>query len=190
MNHSDRISRFLPLTFKNGQTITRFAKHCVRCNELVGADHMHGIAALVQDRGVIAATARCPHCDTEFPVTCVITSDKRVHKVVLPVFILRWWLGTTIRSPRPRTESHHWQYEEASNIPPAAASIPSTEVVASPDILGSFDGKAIPAWLDVDGQIYDFSRTSQDGQHTKLTPQEILFEDSLVYRRRLPVDQA
>lgn len=90
MPKSDRLSSFLPLRFNNGQTISRFAKHCVRCNALVTATDMQGVASTIQNRIVIAAKARCPQCQAEFAVTCVITDDKQVHKVMLPYWMLRW----------------------------------------------------------------------------------------------------
>ena len=75
MPKPNRLSHFLPLAFRNGQSISRFAKHCVRCNELVTADHMHGVAAVIQNRIVIAAKARCPACDAEFNPGCKLHRD-------------------------------------------------------------------------------------------------------------------
>ena len=93
MHPNDPISKQLPLRFANGQTIRRFAKHCPACKQVVDSQYMHGIAQLVQERVVIAAQAKCPACGHTFAVTCVVTDDKEVHRVLVPGWVLRWWLG-------------------------------------------------------------------------------------------------
>ncbi len=183
MPKPNRLSHFLPLAFRNGQSISRFAKHCVRCNELVTADHMHGVAAVIQNRIVIAAKARCPACDAEFAISCVITEDKKVHRVLLPGWMLRWWLSTA-RTEVPRTRSRDWQYEEEAQRapePPRSPSIDRDSATLSPEALGQFDGEPIPAWISVDGTTLHFVRTAPKGIHEPLRPGEVLFNDRLIY---------
>lgn len=184
MPKPNRLSHFLPLSFRNGQSISRFAKHCVHCNELVTAEHMHGVAAVIQNRIVIAARARCPACHAEFPITCVITEDKKVHRVLLPGWILSWWLSTVKTDSQPRTRSRDWQYEEAPPQPSPARSpsVDREKATLSPDSLGQFDGEPIPAWIMVDGTTLHFVRTAPKGIHEPLRDGEVLFNDRLIYR--------
>ena len=190
MPKSDRLSSFLPLRFNNGQTISRFAKHCVRCNALVTATDMQGVASTIQNRIVIAAKARCPQCQAEFAVTCVITDDKQVHKVMLPYWMLRWWL---LRTPMPPvagvpSRSSDWEYSpDATTDQPSESLMPppvdNRVMTPSGETLGQFDGAPIPAWLNVDGERYDFVRPVVGRSASQLAHDEVCYEQRLVYRR-------
>ena len=81
MARPDKISRFLPIYFSNGNSVRRFGKHCPNCEVMVGAQHMEGLASKHDERIFLAATACCPSCSHKFSVGCVITDDKRVHRV-------------------------------------------------------------------------------------------------------------
>ena len=191
------LSRQLPLRFANGQTVSRFAKHCPRCRHVVGSEHMHGEVRLVQDRIVIAAKATCPQCDFSFGVTCIITDDKEVHHVALPNWILAWWLRRTLPTPlRDDREARAWRYE-APKLPAAMATPASTEAdsppaaglplpdvsrfVASEEAVGRYQDQPIPAWLMLEDVRYAFHRIATVG--SPLADGEVLFQRSLIYRR-------
>lgn len=182
-----KISRSLPITFANGNAVRQFAKHCVRCRQLVSGEHMYGVMTLVQDRIVLAAEAHCPHCQAKFPVTCVITDDKKVHRVVLPMTILRWWLASS-QAGRPRsanTRAQDWEYPAT---PPVATPPPAPAVVQhthpdqrSEDSIGRFQDVAIPAWVQVNGIRYVFARPVVDKASLSLAPHELLIDGCLIF---------
>lgn len=179
-----KISRSLPITFANGNAVRQFAKHCVRCRQLVSGEHMYGVMTLVQDRIVLAAEAQCPHCQAKFPVTCVITDDKKVHRVVLPMTILRWWLASS-QAGRPRptpTRAEDWEY------PTPVAPTPTPRVVLhtqpdqrSEESIGRFQDVAIPAWVQVNGIRYVFARPVVDNASLSLAPHELLIDGCLIF---------
>lgn len=151
---------------------------------------MQGVASTIQNRIVIAAKARCPQCQAEFAVTCVITDDKQVHKVMLPYWMLRWWL---LRTPMPPvagvpSRSSDWEYSpDASTNQPNESLMPppvdNRVMTPSGETLGQFDGAPIPAWLNVDGERYDFVRPVVGRSASQLAHDEVCYEQRLVYRR-------
>ena len=197
MHPNDPISKQLPLRFANGQTIRRFAKHCPACKQVVDSQYMHGIAQLVQERVVIAAQAKCSACGHTFAVTCVVTDDKQVHRVLVPGWVLRWWLGRqSAGEPRLRDrDSREWEYEDtppaAAAATPAAAPTPSSpapslslgDSVAAEESIGQYQGAPIPAWIESQGQRYVFQRATPDGPRTRLGEGEVLYQERLVYLR-------
>lgn len=188
MHPNDPISKQLPLRFANGQAIRRFAKHCPACKQVVDSQYMHGIAQLVQERVVIAAQAKCPSCGHTFAVTCVVTDDKQVHRVLVPGWVLRWWLGRQTSSGEPRLrdrDSREWEYEETPDAPtPPRHPVPSLNMegsVAAEESLGQYQGEPIPAWIESQGRHYVFQRATPDGPRTRLGEGEVLYQDRLVY---------
>ncbi|MCG9013221.1 hypothetical protein [Laribacter hongkongensis] len=53
----------------------------------------------------------------------------------------------------------------------------------SGETLGQFDGAPIPAWLNVDGERYDFVRPVVGRSASQLAHDEVCYEQRLVYRR-------
>ena len=58
---------------------------------------MHGIAANINERILLAARAECSQCHYRFPVTCVITPQKRVLRVALPLWLYRFYIQLLTR---------------------------------------------------------------------------------------------
>ncbi|KUM02249.1 hypothetical protein KIF53_18215 [Chromobacterium subtsugae] len=181
MARPDKISRFLPLTFANGNSVRRFGKHCPQCRAMVGAEHMEGIASLKQGKIFLSAEACCPQCRQRFPVACVITDDKRVHRVLLPLWMFRIWLNSATRhDPQPENQDN-WEIEAEE---PKGLSLPAdAEVVRSEEVLGRFQGEPICAWIEYQGQRFVFDRAAP-GNNLTLTPSELLFEGRLIYRQQ------
>ncbi|QEL57128.1 hypothetical protein [Chromobacterium paludis] len=180
MARPDKISRFLPLTFANGNSVRRFGKHCPQCRAMVGAEHMEGIASLMQGKIFLSADAQCPKCGETFPVACVITDDKRVHRVMLPLWMFRLWLRTATRHDPQPADNDSWEVEAE----PAQGLMLSAdaEVVRSEEILGRFQGEPICAWIEYQGQRFVFDRATSGG-NLRLTPSELLLEGRLIYRQ-------
>lgn len=181
MTTPQKIYRFLPLTFANGNRISRFAKACPHCHGMVTARDMEGIARLLHDKIVLAAEAQCPECGKRFPVTCVISDDKRVHRVRMPLWLFRIWLKLALRNlPEPQLQEDWSMQEEA---PKAGIQLTdSAQVTRSSEVLGQFDGTPISAWLEVDGRHFVFERALPPAGHLCLNDSELLFEGKLVYR--------
>ncbi|CUA83340.1 MULTISPECIES: hypothetical protein [Gulbenkiania] len=179
--HPDRINRFLPATFSNGTTVRRFAKHCPRCRNLVGAEDMHGVAGLVQDRLFLAARARCPACSHGFAITCAITNDKRVHRVLFPNALFALWLRLALRNMPPRS-APEWIPPEPP-VPPANHLADSADIQRSDEVIGRLDGRPIHAWIEHQGTRYRFERTLPPGSLPRLGESEVLFDNRLVYRQ-------
>lgn len=157
---------------------------------------MYGRVLLAQDRILLAAQAHCPHCGHRFPVSCVITDDKRVHRVIIPMNLLRWWLSTVRQhhvSGEPATQARDWEFHPATTLPehqhlamsPPKVTLPDAR---SDDIIGSFDGKPIPAWVRYQQKMYEFTRVWQQKSGTPLlNEQEILIDEVLIYTLQLHV---
>ena len=178
MRKTDRISHFLPMPVGNGDRISKFSKKCPHCAHVVSADHMMGVASAMKGQIALAAEAECPACRRTFPVSCVITADKKVLRVRLPLWAFRSYL----------------QLISPPFVPPVE---PATPVAAAPHslsldtfddkaetALGSYQGRPIYAWLKTGNQYYDFERVFAGNQFERLDGNELLVDACLVYRLR------
>ncbi|RQO77492.1 hypothetical protein DBR44_02460 [Aquitalea sp. FJL05] len=185
MARQNTISSYLPVTFPNGNRVRRFGKHCPHCHAMVGCEHMAGLASLQQDKLFLAAQGTCPACQHRFPIACVITDDKRVHRVLLPLWVYRMWLQMATRNtPQPVAQAN-WEVQE-ENTAPAQQGILLTdaEVAArSPEILGRFQDQPISAWIEYQDRRFVFERAAPPGQFA-LSEQEVLLAGKLIYRQQ------
>lgn len=185
MARQNTISSYLPVTFPNGNRVRRFGKHCPHCHAMVGCEHMAGLASLQQDKLFLAAQGTCPACQHRFPIACVITDDKRVHRVLLPLWVYRMWLQMATRNtPQPAAKAN-WEVQE-ENTTPAQQGILLTdaEVAArSPEILGRFQDQPISAWIEYQDRRFVFERAAPPGQFA-LSEQEVLLAGKLIYRQQ------
>lgn len=193
MLKSDRIDRFLPMVFPSGVKVSSFAKHCPHCKALVKAGAMEGVALMVVDRVFILADATCPQCRNTFEVKCMFDDSKHVNAVVLPTFIVRWLLQWHAR----KMEKHGIPLRpgvSAASSPEDDGAVASTErvglmladdgeVVKSAETLGSYLGQPIVAWIEYQGQRYDYSRAVPEEGQFRLSQYEALFDQRLIYRR-------
>ncbi|UTH75994.1 hypothetical protein [Chromobacterium sp. IIBBL 290-4] len=181
MARPDKISRFLPLTFANGNSVRRFGKHCPQCRAMVGAEHMEGLASLMKGKIFLSADASCPRCQHVFPVACVITDDKRVHRVMLPLWMFRLWLKSATRNDPQPSDNDNWTVETEA---PKGLELPAdADVLRSDEIVGRFQGEPIFAWVEYQGQRFIFDRAAAS-QNLRLTPSELLLEGRLIYRQQ------
>jgi len=185
MARQNTISSYLPVTFANGNRVRRFGKHCPRCHAMVGCEHMSGLASLQQDKLFLAAQAVCPSCQQRFPVACVISDDKRVHRVLLPLWIYRMWLQMATRNTPQPASQENWAVEEApAEALPCGLIVPDAAAVqGSDDILGRFADLPIPAWVEYQGQRFVFERAAPPGQFG-LQSNELLLAGRLIYRQQ------
>ena len=185
MARPDKISRFLPIYFSNGNSVRRFGKHCPNCEVMVGAQHMEGLASKHDERIFLAATACCPSCSHKFSVGCVITDDKRVHRVVLPYWIFQNWLKRIARKDqKPLSDDSLGVHESQSTTIQGGLVLPSNVILTrSEQILGRFNGKSINAWVEFQGKRFKFDRVAPPGCQARLDAKELLIEDSLIYRQ-------
>ncbi|AXE29789.1 hypothetical protein DK842_07750 [Chromobacterium phragmitis] len=183
MARPDKISRFLPLTFANGNSVRRFGKHCPQCRAMVGAEHMEGLASLMHGKIYLSAEACCPQCEQRFPVACVITEDKRVHRVLLPLWIFRLWMKSATRHDPQPSDNDRWELEQADSAPKGLTLPADAEVVRSEEILGRFQGEPICAWIEYQGQRFVFDRAAPDNNQS-LSASELLLEGRLIYRQQ------
>lgn len=183
MARPDKISRFLPISFGNGTKVRRFAKHCPRCHAMVTAEAMNGLAWLLENKIFVAAKATCPVCQAHFSISCVITDNRHVHRVMTPDWLFRLWLRMAVRNRPQPAEQNTWQLEEESS-PPARSGMFLTDselVTHSGQIIGQFDGTPISSWIEYEGQRYAFSRAAPASGGVQLSTGEVLFDGKLVY---------
>ena len=197
MQPKRRLSDFFPLKFKNGNQVKQFSKPCVKCGTMLGANHMHGIARLVEDHIAIAADAQCTKCGENFAVACVINPDKQVKRVVLPCFLFSLYLRylppqhgesapqAMLNHPHATAPEVRDAREDAAEIaktPSRAAHWEPAELVRGDEVIGRFQEKAIPAWLDLDGKRFEFDRIAPDANARE---GEYLLDGCLIYRPSL-----
>lgn len=184
MARPDKISRFLPISFANGTRIRHFGKHCPRCKTMVGAEDMHGLANLVQDKIFLAAHASCPKCNSRFSIGCVITDDKHVHRVMLPNWVFYIWLRVALRNAPQPAMQENWALDEAEESTPTGVIVSQSNLVTrSEEILGRFQGEPICAWIEYEGQRFIFERAVPSLEQLSLAESELLFEGKLIYRQ-------
>lgn len=190
MARPDTISRFLPIRFPNGARVRRFGKHCPHCRTMVNAEEMQGIACLLDNKLFLAAQAECPACARKFSISCVITDDKAVHRVLIPAPLFRLWLRLAVRN-LPQSGDDNWELESAEQ-PLSHGRIldEHSQVIRSDTLLGRFEGVGIPDWIEHEGQRYLFERAAPVGSIQTLLENEVLLEGRLVYRQDTPPDQA
>lgn len=152
------LSESLPVPLPNGQQVRAFAKHCPGCHAKVEACHMRGLARSVEGQVFLAARASCPQCGHSFNVSCTIAADKTVSRLWVPAAFMLWWLSGLKTAAVKHAET------------PVLAPVLDINPELSPDSLGTFNGAAIPAWIDWQGRRYRFERTDtgapllQDGE--------------------------
>lgn len=190
MIQPDRLDRFFPIKYPNGTTVSRFAKHCPQCRQLVKASAMEGMALLLKDKVFVLADGQCPHCQHRFVVKCVIDEDKQVHPVGLPVFLyrpmLQWGARKQVQTFR---QQHDWRMaqQEADDLataPPDGSGqwLDSAGLVHASDIVGRYQGLPIYAWVEHQGQRWCYERAVPPGAAPALRSGELLLDRHLVYR--------
>lgn len=176
MRRPDPLSHYFPLRFANQAQVTRFAKQCARCGQVVELPNMTGAVRVLPDRAMVAAKARCPKCSHEFPVTCLITQDKQVMRLHLPNTLLMWYLLATTTAPVAQAP-----------VPAATAvdlqRLQRSEVEVAADSVGQFDGQPIPAWIRHGGEQFDFEGVLGKGQQP--ARDERVLDGQLLYRRHV-----
>ncbi|WP_137938499.1 hypothetical protein [Chitinivorax sp. B] len=140
---------------------------------------MHGIATSVKTQIALAAQAECPACRRQFQVTCIITEDKRVLRVMLPLWLFRAYLQL-IAKPGQTLPPIPDEPERPSSL-----SLDTIEDKAVDTLLGTYQGKPIYAWIKNGNDYYDFERVFAGIGQEKIDGNELLVETCLIYRRRL-----
>jgi hypothetical protein len=171
------IDEQLPAQLAPGVTIFRFAKPCPACRTLVPARAMHGVLRRIERHAALAAQAHCPQCGHAFPVCCVIDADKRVRRVALPLFIWRTYLR--LIPPQPGERAPHRVAPPVSPPPMPAQAAPAADYVRAEAVLGHYQGKPIPAWIEVDGRRLPFDRVEPGGH---VAAGEFLIDGHFVYK--------
>ncbi|MBB5019386.1 hypothetical protein HNQ59_002687 [Chitinivorax tropicus] len=180
MRKTDRINRFLPLPLGDGDRVSKFSKKCTHCGHIVTAEHMHGIATSVKAQIALAAEAECPACRRQFPVACLITEDKRVLRVMLPMWLFRFYLQLIAKPAPPMPIEDEIEQSPVQD----SLSLEALEDKAVDALLGTYQGKPIYAWVKNDSQYYDFERVFAGTPHERIDSNELLVETCLIYRRR------
>lgn len=177
MQANRRLSEILPVHFRNGGQVRQFSKPCTHCGQMLNASHMNGVAKLVNDHIAIAARAHCPTCGETFAVTCLISPDKRVRRVVLPY----WLFNPYIRMLKD--EQPVFARDKTTIIAPVPAAEPEpvlpVEVECAEEAVGRYQGKPIPAWVRVNGKQFAFERIAPEA---RTAAEEFLLDGCLVYR--------
>ena len=188
MIQPDRLDRFFPIKYPNGATVSRFAKHCPHCKQLVKASSMEGMALLLQDKVFVLAEARCPHCQHSFTVKCVIDEHKQVHPVGLPAFLyrmmLQWGARKQVHTFRQQADWRMAQQQADDTVPSTAGNqlADTTQLQKSEEIVGNFMGQPIHAWILHNGQRLVYDRAVPPGGQFRLAANEVLFDNRLIYR--------
>ncbi|WP_374349667.1 hypothetical protein [Chitinimonas sp.] len=177
MQKTERIDHYLPCRFKSGAIIKQFSKPCVQCGQMLQAKHMHGIARLVEDHLALAATADCPACHAKFGVACVIDNEKRVRRVVLPVWGFKLYLRLLPEQAGELAAREAARAQLAAERPAQPAA--PVDYPRADTALGQYAGKPIPAHIVVDGRQVPFDRIELTG---KIAPGEYLLDGHLVYK--------
>ena len=183
MARPDKISRFLPITFSNGMKVQRFGKQCPACRTMVGAEQMIGIASLIRNRICLAAEGHCTACGEHFPITCVITDDKRVHRVMVPGKLFRLWLYRMVRNHPQPSDTREWEMPDNQPLAIGRVLGDSDDVLRSEENLGRFQDILIPAWVEYEHLRYAFERAAPPGGSLRLDEDELLLDGRLIYRR-------
>lgn len=174
-----RLSDYLPVRFANGDQVRQFSKPCVHCGQMLNAQHMQGVARLIKAHIAIAAKAHCPACDKQFSVTCLIDEDKRVQRVVVPY----WLFNPYLRMLQP--QENETLFEGGARQPEpmpetlVAKEIPISQLQLAEEAVGRYQGKPIPAWVRVNGELFTFDRVVQNAQAAQ---GEFLLDGCLVYQ--------
>lgn len=174
MRRVSGLDHCLPFQFGDGGRVSRFAKSCVRCGKPVDAAQMHGLIKVLPDRAFVSAMAHCPHCQARFPVTCLITADKRVRRLHIPngllLFYLQWSMPDVPVQPF---------------VPEAAPTLTAVDPLAvepTGESLGQYQAQTIYASVRYQGESYRFDRVALQ-QEAGVAEGELLLAGGLVYRK-------
>ncbi|WP_148716996.1 hypothetical protein [Chitinolyticbacter meiyuanensis] len=183
------LNQLLPVRFRNGEQIRQFSKPCVRCGHMLNARDMQGAARLVDENQLaIAAAARCPQCGERFGVACLVDEQKRVRRVLVPAALFGWYLRSLPPQKGEQSQLHTVAMDDLRDADltvteaqsaPVPAPTRQQDVVRADQALGQYQGKPIPAWVEVDGVRLDFERVAPGAQPTQ---DEFLLDGCLLYR--------
>lgn len=170
------ISSYLPMTFKNNTRVQKFAKQCPQCGTVVDAQQMLGAAVMMDDMIILAAEGLCPQCKHRFKVACIIDSQKKVQKIWLPLFFLRWYLAAELKKRPPQAMPAELADTEPTP-PPAKPALPEGQAI------GRYQGFDITPFVWVEGQRYAYKATAPQGLKTVLKEDEYLYQECLIYQK-------
>ncbi|HSC80724.1 MAG TPA: hypothetical protein VLC08_10240 [Chitinolyticbacter sp.] len=181
------LNQLLPVRFRNGEQIRQFSKPCVRCGHMLSARDMQGAARLVDENQLaIAAAARCPQCGERFGVACLVDEQKRVRRVLVPALLFGWYLRSLPPQKGEQSQLHTVAMDDMRDPDPSVAEPTATpaasrqmDVVRADEALGQYQGKPIPAWVEVDGVRLAFERVAPGVQPAG---GEFLLDGCLLYR--------
>jgi hypothetical protein len=171
------IDEQLPMQLAPGVTIFRFAKPCPACRTLVSARAMRGVLRHIEHHAALAAEARCPQCGHVFPVCCVIDAHKHVRRIALPLVLWRTYLRLIPPQPAERAAHSTVAPVVAESAAPATAS--AADYLRAESVIGHYQGKPIPAWIEVDGRRLPFDRVEPEG---RVAVGEFLIDGYFVYK--------
>ncbi|WP_028452179.1 hypothetical protein [Chitinilyticum aquatile] len=184
------LNEYLPQKFANGEQVRQFSKPCIQCGAMLHARNMHGVARLVEEHIAIAASAQCPQCGTRFGVACVIDSNKRVRRVILPRPLFNLYLRYL---PMQAGETPAGSKLDEVSVPTPASPAPATaaspqpaamagdgSIVRAADSVGRYQDRPIPAWVEVGGRRLQFDRVALNAGAVQTG--EYLLDGCLVYR--------
>lgn len=146
---------------------------------------MQGIACLMQNRIFVYAKGQCPICRKRFPVACVITDDRHVHRVLVPDFLFGLWLRLAVRDMPQPVHHRDWELPETSHHAEGMVLNEEEPITRSEQVLGQFDGLEISSWIEYKGQRYHFERAAPPGG-LKLCEGEVLLHGKLIYLLNQP----
>jgi hypothetical protein len=153
---------------------------------MVGADAMDGLACLMDNKIFVSARGSCPACHKRFSIACVITDDRRVHRVLIPDLMFAIWLRLAVRNLPQPVHHHEWELTEELPLADRGLVLKDNELVVHSDqVLGQFDGLKISSWIEYQGKRYDFDRAAPPGGMT-LGDGDVLFDGKLIYRQSPP----
>ena len=181
------LTRYLPFQFSKGAVIRQFSKPCLRCNEILHSQHMHGLIRSIDQYAAIAAQATCFNCELQFNIACIINHQKEVRRVLLPALLFRWYLQIlpySQRMPAPTLQTPRLDLPISSLPTPAAAETvtstpPPLQFERSSEAVGQFNGNPIPAYIIVREEAIPFVRIASS--HSQINLGEYLIDGQLIY---------
>ena len=170
----------LPLHLSDGLVLSGVELDCRGCGRSYRLTSGEGQPGLRGGRVALAASSHCPRCGTQARFLVLVDAVRRRAKVQRVSRFGLWLAQVMIVLGRKRSG-------QVVEMPaPAQATEPPVEALieTSDETVGQFRGEPIPAWITVDGQLFEYAGILPKGTQgrTRIGSSEYAIEPGLLYR--------
>ncbi len=171
----------LPLYLSDGLVLSGVELDCRGCGRSYRLTSGEGQPGLRGGKVALAASSHCPRCGTAARFLVLVDAVQRRAKVQRVSPLGLWLAQSMIRLGRRADEALPPPLLEEEAPPPP----PPPKVLRADESVGEFQGRPIPAWIEVDGRhmVFDGILNRSPAGLPSIGKREFAIEPGLLYRQ-------